>query len=199
MSDLRRVWASVRPEGEHVDEATWERFALGELDGAARARLVEHVSSCAGCARAWRAVNALATEARAVDPALPAPSAAPVERPRRNLWRAASVGLAAAAALVFFVSLRRDPAPETLRGAPQAAINLRSDGPRVTWTPVAGAEEYRVRVFSEDGRPLWSVTTSANEASWPDAVAGSYSWSVEAQRGGDVIARSRLEPFRLSR
>jgi hypothetical protein len=179
-----------------VDEATWERYALGELEAAERARLVDHVAGCAGCARAWRAVQGLAGEARALDPSLPAPAAAPTDRPRRRGLQLASAGLAAAAAVVLAVSLW--PRPETLRGTPEAAIELEQTAPAgVAWPPVAGADEYRVRVFTDEGQPVFSATTRAPEASWPEASPGVYRWSVEALRGGDVIARSRLAPFRV--
>jgi hypothetical protein len=106
----------------------------------------------------------------------------------------ASAGLAAAAAVLLAVSFW--PKPETLRGEPASGVQLIEATPaRVMWLPVEGAEEYRVRVFTDEGRPIYSVMTRAAEAVWPGGSPGVYRWSVEALRGGDVIARSRLAPF----
>jgi hypothetical protein len=70
------------------------------------------------------------------------------------------------------------------------------------WTPLSEATRYRVEVFSEDGRPIWTREVTVPIVQWPADVArarGAYRWRVDAMSGADVIARSRLTVLELSR
>ncbi len=200
---LRRIWAALPEGGAHVDEATWERFAVGELDRAERDRLVEHVVACASCTRVYRAVTELATEARSIDPSLPSwsPAVAAESAPRRRTWWAVGAGAAAVATLVVALALRPEPGPERLRGTATPVIELVAapSATRVAWRPVTGAESYRVRIFTDDGRVAHTLTVPATEASWPEGAPGKYHLTIEALRGGEVLARSRLATFTMAR
>ena len=124
---------------------------------------------------------------------------------KRHPWRPAL--LAAAMVLlacgVFWIARQPEPAgqPPVLRGpvsAPeftlQAPLSIEVPGGRPTfrWTPLAGAESYRVMVFDSDfNRVLDSGPLSGTE--WmpdrplPALPAGIYTWQVKARRSGEEI------------
>ena len=201
---LRRAWATLPTRGEHPGEAAWERFSCAELSDDERTRLAEHVVTCPPCVDTFRTVNTLVAEAGRLDPSLPRPSAAPAPPRRRWAWWP-SLGLATCtAALALSLVLREAPPPETLRGPTGEVVELVLPTPgTVKWGPVTAATAYRARVFTADGRPLWvGATATETAASWPQAATaapGTYYWSIEALRGEQVIARSRLQAFRLPR
>lgn len=91
---------------------------------------------------------------------------------------------------------RRDPV-ESLRARREPEVQLVEATATLRWQPVAGAEAYRVRVFAADGAVAWSGAVSpATEARRPELPSGTYTWEVEALRGGEVVARSRIAPLR---
>jgi hypothetical protein len=53
---------------EHLDEATWERLAMRELDAEARGRALAHVNACECCMKIYRGLLLLKAEAKAIDP-----------------------------------------------------------------------------------------------------------------------------------
>ena len=201
---LRRAWARLPTRGEHPDEAAWERLSCAELGDDERTRLAAHVVTCPPCVDTFRTVNMLAAEACTLDPSLPRPSASPAPPRRRWAWWP-GVGLATcAAALALFLVLREAPPPETLRGPTGQVVELVLSNPgTVNWGPVTAATAYRARVFTADGRLVWvGATTTHTAATWPQAATatpGTYTWSIEALRGEQVIARSRLQAFILPR
>jgi hypothetical protein len=178
----------------HLDEETWERLACGELGGA-RAGVMEHIVECPPCARTYRAILEMTAGARSFDPG--APGAA---RPRSWSWRplvAAGGALALAAALVLFLRSRpQETDDERLRAPTRPEVTI-VEGAPLRWKAMAGAETYRVRIYTAEGTPAWSSAPSAElEVAPPELPPGAYRWEVEALRGGDVVARSRLTQLR---
>lgn len=104
----------------HPDEATWERFACGELAPTERSALADHLGRCAECLAVYRAVVAVVTDAGTFDPDRPA--SAPESRAATGRtfagvrwWQgaalAATVALAIAGA-VYYTSSPATPAVE---------------------------------------------------------------------------------------
>ena len=208
LQEAYRALMSDGAAGGHLDEATWERIASEEIDPPARDGAFDHVIECAECSRVWRGILALKSEAETQG--LMAPAAAP----STPLWRSRYVPLAIAATLVIAVAgvmLTRQPAPEsgTVRSATSIAaiegLMMAYDPagvPTLVWPPMAAATRYRVDVFSEDGRPIWSAEVAEPPARWPDnapRVKGPYRWRVEALDGDTVIARSQLTLMEIRR
>lgn len=190
----------------HLDEAAWERLAANEVSALERDRYFDHVTACDDCTRVWRGILALKAEAEALG--LIEPTAV------QPLWRRHLAPLAMAAALVLVVGavlVVRQPVTQvdTVRsGAQLPVINglmmaySPAYVPTFVWPPVMLATQYRVEVFSEDGRPIWSREQAAPPMPWPSDVAtakGAYRWRVEAIRSGTVIARSQLTAMELTR
>ena len=133
--------------------------------------------------------------------------------PARLALRWRPIGLAAlaaaAASFVFWLGPSR-PADDqaVLRGGAPAVVELLPETtgaggvPTFGWTPLAAATGYRVILFSEDGRPVWTREVEAPPVRWPDEVprtAGAYRWRVEALAGRAVLARSRLAELEVRR
>lgn len=136
--------------------------------------------------------------------------------PERHGWRARRVwlptavaALAASVGLVAFLVVPRRPLDDqaALRGGTPALVELLpvsrlNDVLTFAWTPVSGATRYRVSVFFEDGRTVWSREVAAPPLGWPDGVARGaerYRWSVEALAGSVLVARSRLADLEVGR
>jgi len=189
----------------HLDETTWERLALRELDPAARATAIDHVTRCARCAKIWKGLHALEHAARAFDPGVPGatrgPSAASPTRARWR-WLAAGGALAAAAVLVivFVVAPRQDgPAAPVLRG-PSDTLELISPAGETAlpvwfrWQAVGGADRYLLELFSESGDRVWAATTDRSPFEVPRATDLSQARfaRVTALAAGRELASSRL-------
>lgn len=192
---------------EHLDDATWERLAHGEIAGPARDAWFDHILGCERCSRIWRGVLTLQNEAQAA-------GLIPRDEPVRVAWlRPPVVAFALAATLVLAIAgvvihRRMTDDSSTMRGGVTAVVeNLTtttaSDGvPSLAWTTVATATSYKIDLFSEDGRPVWAREVDAPPARWPDNVprtAGKYRWKVDAMATGAVIARSRLAELEVAR
>jgi hypothetical protein len=185
---------------EHLDAQTWERLAMGELAQDERDRALRHATSCKQCARVLKGLLLLERGAREI------PGARPAAPARRRWLVAGGAALAAAAALAIWLGTR-PPKPATqMRGPDDERVELiapRGDvagAPELSWQPVEGAGDYRVEVFTEDGRPLWQRDVAAPPLAWPagtSAAPGVYRWRVTARKAGAAIAVSRLEAFRI--
>jgi hypothetical protein len=190
----------------HIDDATWDRIVVGELDDDRRGELFDHIAACDRCAGIWRGILALqdAAAAEGLVEREPAPG---------SVWRRV-LPLAAAAVLVVAIGgllmmRQSQPVQEPTRSAAGLAaveglmMAYAADGvPTLVWTPVPEATRYRVDVFTDDGRPVWQRDAASPPLKWPDdapRVKGSYRWRVEASDGDTVLARSRLMPMELSR
>jgi hypothetical protein len=207
---LRRAYRALmldRPGTGHLDEASWDRLAANELDQAARDVAFDHIVACDRCSMIWKGILALTAEAETL-------GLIPREGQARPFWRSPIVTLAIAATLVIviggaYLTRTPPPAPDTVRSsgtlAPIEGLMMAYDPnsvPAFVWPPVAAATSYRVEVFSEDGRPIWTADVAAPPTRWPGDVArakGAYRWRVEAMNGEQSIARSRLMPMELTR
>ncbi|MEO8700484.1 MAG: hypothetical protein ABI867_10590 [Kofleriaceae bacterium] len=182
----------------HLDDTTFERLAMRELDGAARAQALAHITGCPRCAAIQRTlldVEAGAREARL--------AGVPVTRPRRAwLWTAGAAVAAAAVLVVWFA--RRPTEIPVVRGGSAAIVLAAPSGDvhapvELTWEPT-GATGYRASVFDADGRVVWTRDVAAPPVRWPaevPATAASYRWKVEALDGSAVVEESPLGAFRI--
>jgi hypothetical protein len=141
-----------RSRGSHVGELRLRRYRIGELAGAEREEVARHTAGCDDCnAR----LGALDDEQRAFERDIPLPRfAGGVERavrvPRsrpRSIWAIASVGLAAAAALVLVAR----PGTIDVGTTPDSPSNV-TPGPNNLKGSWAG-----VRIGGADGRDQWSA------------------------------------------
>ena len=191
----------------HLQDADWERLALGEMAPDERERTLEHVTRCASCADVYRGLTMLGEEAPAFDPGAPRPHR-PAPQPRVPVWaRWAAAALAGASLLSWGLLDKRPPSPSVTR-APAVDTGLVLLEPVGTvskvpsefrWNKIDTAESYRVRLFREDGLLLWtSEALTESRADWPAAVSlapGRYFWDVEAFGEGRGVARSELQAF----
>lgn len=209
LQDTYRSLIAASPAGDHLDADTWDAIAANTLDPIRRDTAFDHVVACEACTRTWRGIMALqadAEQAGLIDAVPPSQ--------RASAWRTQLVPLAAAAAVILVVGaawLARPhaPEPDALRnGTTIAAIDAlmvayAPDGvPAFVWAPVAGATRYRVEVFTDDGRPVWTRDLDAPPASWPaetPRAAGIYRWRVTALNGETVTARSPITVAEIPR
>lgn len=113
-------------------------------------------------------------------------------------------------AVVAILILACTPAQVRLDAAPGAqgqALNhvtpkRDSSGPipaRLEWTPVKGADNYAVGVWSEVDVLIWKMSNiQSNTVDWPKDIvvdSGTYFWSVMAFRNGQPMADSGLAAF----
>ncbi|OLD18763.1 MAG: hypothetical protein AUJ01_06985 [Acidobacteria bacterium 13_1_40CM_3_65_5] len=77
-----------------------------------------------------------------------------------------------------------------------AAVNA------LRWSPVAGADRYRVTVFDATGGVVFVADVSDTAVAFPDSVAlvpgASYLWKVNARTGFDRWAASELAEFSIA-
>src|SRR5262249_10469441 len=90
--------------------------------------------------------------------------------------------------------------PEIAAEAPKGALDAPPSG--FAWRTIPGGDAYRVRLFHDDGRLVWtSAEVAAPPLAWPAEAAtppGAYYWKVEALAAGRPIAESRLVDFTLT-
>lgn len=166
------------------DAAELAAFFDGKLEDPHSADLVAHAASCPECRAALGALGRLTTSEPPVVPAALLDAAA--GRPSRPRWGRAAAVIAAAACLLFAVSISRNapeqpgtavstPAaipsepPDDVRAkAPGAAPQLMAPKvgatlgtpTRFEWTPVAGAVQYQLHVLTGEGDIVFDATTT---------------------------------------
>ena len=188
----------------HLDDATWERLAMGELAPDERRVAGVHIVARDQCRTIHRGLHALEEIARdegLIEPREIPPRPARVHRP---LWRpiAAAASALAAAAVIAIVAWPRSPGTNhAVRGEGDRAVELLPIAApcspcEFAWKPVPGAARYRVEVFTAEGRVAWSAEVDGGSATWParDAAPGAYQWRVEALDRDGVIAHSTIAP-----
>lgn len=206
--ELRRVLDTrVRSETSTPDCLPDELIAAlaeGALAPDARAAVLPHVASCARCR------GAVASVARALaDPAINRElSSAPDGRRRYRI----AVSLAAAAVLLLVLSSPGDdrssehrgppPPPSATTPAPRAPIGTVAAVNELRWSPVAGADRYRVTLFDATGGVRYAIELSDTVVALPDSVVlvpgDSYLWKVDARTGFDRWTGSELAEFRVA-
>jgi hypothetical protein len=166
-----------------------------------------HLASCARCRAA------LASLARALADPDVAREVNLLEAAPGHRWHRFVLPAAAAAAIFLFlgpldlfwqrpVNLHRAPTltngslPTTV--TPQGAV---ADVAELRWTPVEGADRYRVTVFDAEGRVVYEVEPVTAVAPFPDSVqltpGRQYLWKVEARVGFDRWVASDMVGFSL--
>ncbi len=180
----------------HLREDQVAAYLGHGLAGESLAQVELHLARCAEC-------RAEVREAREI------------LKPRRGArWQVLAPIAAAAAALLFFTvgpQVRSTQTPPSQHRDPPTAAAV---GPSVispvgeaaavrifTWTRTAGADQYRLTLYAEDGGVLWRATTADSLVEPPDSVAlrpgQQYLWKVEARVGWDAWESSELTPFRV--
>jgi len=188
---------SQRSLERHLQEDEVVAYVDGVLVGDERARVQEHLATCAECraeiADVSRIVRAL-------------PSA---RRAGRHIWIPAATAAAAAVVLLLaWPPPSHDPVrPEhreeavTTTVAPSPVMPLgRVDSAAVlVWTSVPYADRYRVRLFDSNGTVIWQAEMEDTVARVPNSARLmarlSYYWKVEAHTGFDRWAASDLVEF----
>jgi hypothetical protein len=193
------------PTPDCVDDDTLAALAEGTLAAEDRADALGHVASCARCR------GIVASIARAVaEPRV----AREVRALERRPWRALggwAAGIAAAAALLLVILPIQEPEPAPHRSPPITAASapeaVRPSGPvadasSLRWTPVAGADRYRVALFDAQGGVLFQTEVEGTVAVLPDSAlpspGGTYWWQVEARVGFDRWVASELIEFSVA-
>jgi hypothetical protein len=182
-------------------------FVEGRLAPAARAPVVAHFATCARCRALVAATGRLLAD-EAVAREMP--------RDEERRWRRWSlpVGLAAAAAVLLLVWPRgseyTDPAPGLRDSAPASSIAPLAIAPRASvsrvdrfaWFSVPRVDRYRLRLYDDEGKLVWSTETADTVVTLPDSVAlsgkGTYSWKVEAETEPGRWTGSDLVDFHVS-
>lgn len=195
----REVYAAELPEAGATcpSEERLAALAMGEVSGAARTELADHVVACPRCAEAYRTLAELhraAGEAgRGREP----------ERTRKRSWLlagAAAAALAAAVGLAVFELPERPPGEGAVRGTgageldtdPADGARLAAAPERLSWSPGETREEevtYRVVLYDAESVPLWqSEPTEERSVELPgpvreDLTPGTYYWRIRAEAG----------------
>jgi hypothetical protein len=205
------------------DVERWVLLASGEVSALQRRELVGHLAACGECAALWRElvdrigdlkpVDLELREGIGDDPAAEGSGGAGY-LPARSGW--SRVAVRAAAALVgvaLLVLLVAGPFPPIDSGgegrwrgpAPRIGTTLdwaaEAPAPTLRWEQYPDAVGYRLRVWNEAGELLVERTLAAEVTAWllenPGVDPGAeLLWSVEAMRGGEVVASASLARFR---
>lgn len=102
----RALSETAVPNGDHPDEALWERVLCREATADEDRRVQDHVLGCPTCADIYRSLLAVRREAAAFDPAVHAPSS-----PVRWIPYALAASVLLAAVLTAFVWRAWRPSP----------------------------------------------------------------------------------------
>jgi hypothetical protein len=130
---LAELYQGLAPEGDHPDDNTWVAFSTGALDTAKRLSLADHVVTCAACAGVYRAVRSLRERApHGAVAGLADRASTPWVRSRPATWlaAAATVALAATAAMLQFRT------PSSPASDPAVVGEPTSPGPGASTAPV---------------------------------------------------------------
>ena len=206
--ELKRVLdtrvRSETPTPDCLQDDLIAAVADGSLAPDARAAVLAHVASCSRCR------DAVASVARALaDPAVARElSASPNGRRRYRI----AVPLAAAAVLLLLLwSPGNDPTsghrgapppPPATTPIPRFPVGTVAIVNDLRWSPVAGADRYRVTVFDAKGSVVYATETSGSDVAFPDSIAlvpdAAYLWKVDARTGFDRWVASDLVEFRVA-
>lgn len=177
-------------------------LADGSLASEQRRSVLPHVAWCARCR------GAVASIARALaDPAVARELAPPSSR----RWYRIAVPLAAAAVLLLLLVSPADDRSSTHRGSPpppattpvpRSPVGAVASVDDLRWSPVAGADRYRVTVFDATGSVVYAAEASDTAVAFPDSIVlvpdKAYLWKVDARTAFDRWAASELAEFRIA-
>lgn len=204
--NAERSGPSASAGAPHLDDDTLERFAAGELDIGARARVQAHAGACPACAALVRGVTLLQDGARQFDPGAPRVT----RTTTRTLW--IPIGVAAAIAMAVLVPMvpmmtANRPAPSSTReGSGDAPVPISPAGQltatpeRFEWHPLKGASAYELLLFREDGTLLWqqrAAGTSLDRRADLQLPPGRYYWRMRALSDESAPAESPLTNFEI--
>jgi hypothetical protein len=180
----------------HLEVEQVVGFIEGSLEPAERTRVEAHLADCAECTSEIVSARRLARPAAAS---------------KRRLVSFVSAAAAAGVLLAVWTGyggLRRGGTE--LRELPGPALEAPTPlGPRSTdtlpvtfrWSPVAGADRYRISLFDAEGSVLWESEVAGSTAALPDSVrltpATPYLWQVAARTGVGRWSAAPLTDFRL--
>ncbi len=206
--ELKRVLdtrvRSETPTPDCLQDDLIAALADGSLAPDARAAVLPHVASCSRCRAA------VASVARALaDPVIA--RELPGARGGRRWFRIA-VPLAAAAVLLLLLSSPwgaplpghrgPPPPPPATTPIPRSPVGSVAAAKDLRWSPVVGADRYRVTVFDVTGGVVYASESSDTVVAFPDSVAlvpgASYLWKVEARTGFDRWSPSELAEFKIA-
>lgn len=188
---------------ECLDDDTIAAMAEGTLVAELRAAALPHLASCARCRAAVASVGrALA------DPAVTSELAPPGRR--RRVYRIA-LPLAAAAVLLLLLGspaddrgpVHRGPPPPTATAPiPRSPLGTVAVVDELHWSPVTGADRYRVTLFDAAGRVLYEKEVADTVAALPDSVTlvpgQPYLWKADARTGFDRWVTSPFVEFSIA-
>lgn len=198
------------PSGpECLDEDFIAALAEGSLGSDDVAEGLAHLATCDDCRAA------VASVARALADPQVAREIQAIDSPRRmRISRRGWVTVAAAAAaavllLALPIELERDPNPHrsspiTAAAAPEALwpVGEVEAARSLRWTPVSGADRYRVSLFDADGSVRFEAEQEATRLVLPDTVViapgQTYWWRVDARVGFDRWTSSTLVEFSIA-
>jgi hypothetical protein len=205
-----RSGGEARSTPHCLDDDAVAALAEGTLEAESRAAALAHVAACDRCRRA------VASVARALaDPAVAAEirtiTGLGRSRARRFGWVALGTAAAAVAVLLALPSQREEPLPPhraqpiTAAPAPQGVwpVGPVAEARSLRWTPVSGADRYRVTLFVADGVVRYETELLDTVVILPDSVlpapGETYWWKVDARLGFDRWAASPLIEFSIGR
>jgi len=191
-----------------LDEHTVAALADGTLDAAARGPALAHVATCALCRRAVASV----VEALAAAPITHEIEVVEGRRRRRGPLLRVAAPLAAAATILLLLWSPADdrslghrgppPPPPATTPVPRSPVGAVAGVNELRWSPVAGADRYRVTVFDATGGVVYAAAVPDTLVAFPDSIAlvpgASYLWKVDARTGFDRWAASELAAFRVA-
>ena len=204
MDVLRTATPLGAPRSAHLDDETIAALAEGSLGADASAAALPHLAECDSCR------IAVASVARALGDAEVAHERRSLGRLRRPALSRFAIPAAAAAVLLLLVArpwespddVGSHRSPHVTVGAsptPVSPIGTVSDVETLRWTPVAGADRYRVTVFDASGTVRFESEVVESSLALPDSVglapATRYFWKVEARVGADRWTASELVEF----
>jgi hypothetical protein len=211
MKSLERAWRTdVTPhdDGRHCpgDEAIHDAVT-GTASIEQRRRIVDHTAVCGACSQSWR----LALELERAQPGVTVMEARPRQAPQRavNWIMAAAAAIVAAIGIVWLLP-QFDPGipppsgSSVLRGNEQRTFELQ--GPKefrldeasltLSWEPVEGAREYRVRIVNEALVGLHAETVDEARLTLSSKVleqtvdGQTIFWFVQAEMSDGSVLRS---------
>lgn len=204
--------SQLNPFEDHPDEFTIASYLEGRLPEEASATLEAHLADCDDCRRGLVLLRGLdqLEEDEVPRELLESP------RKRRGLsWAALAAAALLGALLVLPLTEIAPPGSgggpvyrdAGTRGpgllSPAAGAVVGRNDLLFRWTPVAGADHYRVRVWSstDDFSLEFDVLGGQTESGWPEnrppAPAGELVWRVQALALNRTIAESPPAPFQV--